>query len=363
MASKCGVDVPTPQIPKAIEVRHEIVIEDFKKWHRLCRFFEFEVASKKNLSHYFDVGLGFENAVYLEIEMAWSGNDHVVIEMKNKSPCRICLGGRIEFLDQDHNSTFEATRLCGESSRFGDECTCQINTSTNSCKMKGHISQRLKIDETLLLQDTATIIFELKFFPHNSPSISANNETKAKIKQDGESALRKDMAALRGNEKTADVTIICNEKRLRAHKLILSARSSIFDAMFSHKGFVEHNTGTVVIKDCDEDSMEMFLAYLYEGVLHETSFEAAEALINLATKYDVRPLRDACLDIFLAHLEEGNAIRVLILSSMYNLDALKIRALDTIVASNKPLKTMIGWEDLEKIQDLKIEIIDYKASK
>ena len=233
----------------------------------------------------------------------------------------------------------------------------------DSCTIKGFLSHRLKIDDTLLLQDTATIIFELKFFPHNSPSISAKNETKAKLNEDGKSALGKDMAALRRNQKTADVTIICDKKHFRAHKLILSARSSIFDAMFSHKGFEEHNTGTVVIKDSDEDTMEMFLAYLYEGVLDETSFEAAEALINLATKYDVQPLRDACLDIFLAHLDEGNAIRVVILSSMYNLDSLKIRALDTIVASNKPLKTMIGWEDLARIQDLKIEIIDYKASK
>ena len=228
-------------------------------------------------------------------------------------------------------------------------------------KIKRHLSQRLEISETLQLQDTATIAFKLKFFPFNSLSIGAKNEIKAKIKEDGESALRKDMAAMRRHDKMADVTIICNEKHFRAHRLILSARSSIFDTMFIHTGFKEHDTGTVIIKDCDEDTMEMF--YMYEGVLPETTFEAAEALINLAIKYDVQPLRDAYTDILTAHLEEGNAIRVVILSSMYHLTDLRIRAMDTIVASNRPLKSMIGWEDLEKIQDLKIEIIDYKASK
>ena len=304
-----------------------------------------------------------EKTVDLGVEIALSGKNHVVIEMQNQSSFRICIGGRIEFLDDGHNVTFEATKLCGVRAGHSVHCMCEVQWDSCKMKIKRHLSQRLEISETLQLQDTATIAFKLKFFPFNSLSIGAKNEIKAKIKQDGESALRKDMAAMRRHDKMADVTIICNEKHFRAHKLILSARSSIFDTMFIHTGFKEHDTGTVVIKDCDEDTMEMFLAYMYEGVLHETTFEAAEALINHAIKYDVQPLTAACTDILTAHLEEGNAIRVVILSSMYHLTDLKKRALDTIVASNRPLKTMIGWEDLEKIQDLKIEIIDYKASK
>ena len=79
----------------------------------------------------------------------------------------------------------------------------------------------------------------------------------------------------------------------------------------------------------------------------------------------VSSLIKACIDLFVAHLDEENAIRVAILSSLYLLTKyplnLKRRAMDAIVASRRPLKSMTGWEDLNKIHDLKIEIFDYKA--
>ena len=169
------------------------------------------------------------------------------------------------------------------------------------------------------------------------------------------------MAALRKTPSTADVTIVCNGKRFRAHKTILAARSNFFATLFSHTDFTENKTGEVVIPDCDEDTMEMFLKYVYEGALGKTTSEATEALVNIATKYDVRPLVEACVDVFAAHLKEENAIRLVKLCSLYGLDELKIRALNTISDSKTPLKTMVGWEDLE--QNQKIEIIDYIAGK
>ena len=109
--------------------------------------------------------------------------------------------------------------------------------------------------------------------------------------------------------------------------------------------------------------MEMFLKYVYEGALGETTFEAADALISIATKYDVKPLVDACVDVFSAHLKEDNAIRLVNLCSLYNLNELKTRALNTISDSKKPLKTMVGWKALEQNQNLKIEIVDYIAGR
>ena len=107
-------------------------------------------------------------------------------------------------------------------------------------------------------------------------------------------ALKIDMAALRKSPSTTDVTIICDEKEFRVHKMILSARSSVFATMFCHKDFKENKTSEVVITDCDKDVMEMFLKNVYEGAVAKTTFEAAEGLINIATKYDVQPLVDAC---------------------------------------------------------------------
>ena len=107
--------------------------------------------------------------------------------------------------------------------------------------------------------------------------------------------------------------------------------------------------------------MEMFLAYVYGGRLPEYTFDVAAALINVATKYNVRSLMDTCTEILGAHLDEGNAIQVVLLGDLYRVEALKSAALATIAESKKPLRAMNGWDELNRHQELQIEIIDYKA--
>ena len=158
------------------------------------------------------------------------------------------------------------------------------------------------------------------------------------------------------------MTIICEGKEFKAHTFMLSARSSVFSAMFSHRGTKEWETREVNVTDCHADIMEMFLQYIYTGTLTEATFEVAEKLIGVATKYDVQPLITACTEILIENLDEDNAIPVAILGDLYTMKDLKKEALTTIVTSRKPLKSMNGWNDLGKFQDLKIEIVDAKAT-
>ena len=366
----------------------EIVIPDFEKWYYSARFFNIKPA--KSYVRALDVGI--MQKVDLGIRFTLSGRAHLEIEICNNSPFPICLGGDIKFVESNCTNTFEATMRCGmadnrrpgesvstvsgqsfvsatnsytNGSSNGDGSSNGVNeikcTCGNPCKLGRVLLQYLDMGDTL--PKKATISFSFKFLPLESPCIAAKDGIRNKIQRDGDLALQSDMAALRKAPCTADVTIICNEKRFRAHKIILSARSSFFATMFSHTDFKENKTGEVVIPDCDEDTMEMFLKYVYEGALGKTTFEAAEALINIATKYDVKPLVNACVDIFTAHLREDNAIRLMSLCSLYNMSGLTTMALNTISDSKKPLKTLVGWEDLEQNQKLKIEIVDYIAGK
>ena len=182
-----------------------------------------------------------------------------------------------------------------------------------------------------------------------------------KISEIGARSLIQDMASAKKNTETADVQIICGGKTFNAHRFVLSARSSVFAAMFSHKETKESETGIVELSDCEADTMEWFVTYLYEGILPQESFQVAEKLIHVATKYQVQSLIDACQIILSAKLEVDNAIRVAILGDLYNIQELKLEALATIKAAKKPLKSMVGWKDLDEFQDLKIEIVDNKA--
>ena len=114
--------------------------------------------------------------------------------------------------------------------------------------------------------------------------------------------------------------------------------------------------------DCDGDTMELFLRYIYTGKLTDATFDVAEKLVNVASKYNVQSLISACAEIFAAHMDEDNAIRVAILGDLYSIEGLKRDAIDKITSSKKPLKSMNGWKDLDKFQDLKTEILDCKAT-
>ena len=224
---------------------------------------------------------------------------------------------------------------------------------------------------------TILFSFNLTFLPLNGIATSPpkSKMTKGKISRHGAAALSQDMAAAMKNTDATDITIKCDGREFRAHKFMLSSRSSVFAAMFSHKGTKESETGEVEVTDCNGDTMEMFLQYIYTGILPEETFEVtekpgnvegtfkvAERLLDIASKYDVKPLVDTCAEILATLLDEDTSIRIAILSDLYRIEGLKMDAMATIAAAKKPLKTMNGWKDLDKFHDLKADILDCKAT-
>ena len=57
----------------------------------------------------------------------------------------------------------------------------------------------------------------------------------------------------------ADVTIVCDEKSLPAHKTILALRSKVFRTMFTRDDTREAATKEVIIDDTDVVTVERFL--------------------------------------------------------------------------------------------------------
>ena len=128
-----------------------------------------------------------------------------------------------------------------------------------------------------------------------------------------------------------------------AHKTILSARSEVFAALFSHKGTTEDELSEINIEDCDHKAIEIFLSHLYGEALptQDISFEAAKQLMNVANKYSVPSVMDMGEKLILACLNEDNAVQVAQLGELYNRGSLKKEAKATIAASGKSLIAMI----------------------
>ena len=99
------------------------------------------------------------------------------------------------------------------------------------------------------------------------------------------------------NKLHADVEFIVQDKRFSAHKAILAARSSIFQAEFARE-----ETNQIRIEDVDATSFEQFLHFVYTGEFLQfayngepmTSLLANENLLKLAERYQLKTLEDLC---------------------------------------------------------------------
>ena len=82
------------------------------------------------------------------------------------------------------------------------------------------------------------------------------------------------------DKESCDVTLKIQDKEYKAHRSVLMARSSVLAANFKYDT-LERQTGVIIIPDCDPDSFQLFLEYLYCGKLEELSFFSALNLYYL----------------------------------------------------------------------------------
>ena len=342
----------------AIVFFHKIVMGDFKEWYNTSRYFAVDTPVRKDVK--LDVGQTKKANLTVNIIKSRGSDDQIRVQIINASDFEICLGGEVYCVEGEIRHKIMSARTPTVLLRtLASSCATivQSNLRPTSHHDGGRTATDLFLDVSDVVPQSATLVFEFKFFPLNL----ASKKSVSKMERDGASALLRDISEIRNNSEIADVTIHCDKKYFVAHKTILAGRSSVFAAMFRHRGTTERDTGVVTIEDCDKKTMEMFLAYVYGGNLPGYTFDVAAALINVATKYNVRSLMDTCNEILRAHLNEANAIQVALLGDLYGVKALKKAALVAIAKSKKPLKTMNGWDELDR--ELQIEIIDFKASR
>lgn len=125
------------------------------------------------------------------------------------------------------------------------------------------------------------------------------------------------MKDLFGDKETCDTTLKVKDKEYKAHRLILMARSTVFAATFKHDT-LERQTGIITISDCDPDSFQLFLNYLYRGQLEELTFLNALNLYYISDKYDVGELKEFCVKYLIHCLTVENICEIVVFAVKYN---------------------------------------------
>lgn len=131
------------------------------------------------------------------------------------------------------------------------------------------------------------------------------------------STLAADFGNLLASGMGSDVTLLVSEKNFRVHKVILSARSSVFRTMFESR-FKEGAAREVDIQDIDSEVMEDLLAFIYTGAVRNvTGVEGTELLDRWerillgADRFGLEALFREAETVISSQLSNGNAARIL----------------------------------------------------
>lgn len=164
--------------------------------------------------------------------------------------------------------------------------------------------------------------------------------------------LATDLRALWESGQRSDVILRTGGAELRAHRLLLAARSPVFARMLA-ADMAEASTGVVQIEDVDPDTMEQLCEFIYTGNVRDgwpcvDDAEAAGALLQAAAKYEVQGLVRLCAAKVATMLTTESVAEWLILASQIGpqADALKVRCLQFAAAHLSEVQTTDGWQRL-----------------
>ncbi|CAE7449702.1 bath-40 [Symbiodinium sp. CCMP2456] len=110
---------------------------------------------------------------------------------------------------------------------------------------------------------------------------------------------------------------------------LLARWSAVFDRMINSEGFVEGQTAQMVITDFSSRAVEIFLRFLYSGVV-EGPLETLVEVCSLADKYQVQRLQELCTEAFYVGLNPQNALRLFAAAARFRLADWRRQALEEI---------------------------------
>ena len=134
-----------------------------------------------------------------------------------------------------------------------------------------------------------------------------------------------DMERLLESGTLTDVTIKCENRILECHKVgwfsqeiiyhfclqaILSARSTVFRAMFQHE-MIEKKSNEILISDIDFCTVKDMVKFIYSGRLKDLA-DKSDLLLAAADKYDIKDLKNICCQHLAANLCVDQVLKIFV---------------------------------------------------
>ncbi|XP_057318708.1 speckle-type POZ protein B-like [Microplitis mediator] len=129
-----------------------------------------------------------------------------------------------------------------------------------------------------------------------------------------------DFKELYDSKSNSDVILVVGNEKFKAHKLILSTRSPVFSAMFTHE-MKENRESGVTIPDIDPEIFNKMLEFIYTDEINNLDADAAY-LLEAADKYQLLNLKSLCEESLSKSCSIDNAIKLMILADLHNANQL-----------------------------------------
>ena len=128
------------------------------------------------------------------------------------------------------------------------------------------------------------------------------------------------MTLYRNENKFTDIILVAGNKRIPAHKVIISALCNYFHAMFSNE-LQETHQNVVTINDVDPDALEALVDYAYTAKL-EICVDNVESLLSSACLLQVDDVKDACCEFMKSQLHPSNCLGIRAFADAHGCDQL-----------------------------------------
>ncbi|GIY03992.1 TD and POZ domain-containing protein 3 [Caerostris extrusa] len=150
----------------------------------------------------------------------------------------------------------------------------------------------------------------------------------------------------------SDVKLKAKTCSFPAHKVILSARSPVFKAMFS-SDMRESMCDSVDIRDMDDETVRRMLQFMYTTDVVDLGWSSASDLYAAADRYEVLTLKEKCSSYLKANLRPSNACAALILADLHHDEGLKRLVQDFILKHSWEVMNSDEWKQMMET-DLKL---------
>ncbi|XP_054717579.1 speckle-type POZ protein-like [Uloborus diversus] len=215
---------------------------------------------------------------------------------------------------------------------------CDLTVSRESSSLISPIGRGNHLTGTSLPQSKDSGSEEIDAFSMNDESFMEGNSS---------NPLANDFEALFNNPRFSDVTLKAGDHEFSAHKLVLSSRSKVFDAMFQ-RDTQENRQDTVDLATTEVDTVKDMLRYVYCGKVRRLTPGDALRLYAAADRYDLRELVHHCRAIMLSGLSIDNICEISSVADLHH-DQTLMDAVKALLAENtKQVLKTDKWQEFAK---------------